>query len=76
MMAIDNLDSQSISSDAENVMGSSKYLKRHAFSPPMGWDNGDVTAVQFIPCNTDQLDCPREKVRLFYMLFTCEVLSF
>ncbi|KAM4072552.1 hypothetical protein ACB094_11G146000 [Castanea mollissima] len=61
MMAIDNLDSQSISSDAENVMGSSKYLKRHAFSPPMGWDNGDVTAVQFIPCNTDQLDCPREK---------------
>ncbi|KAG2701649.1 hypothetical protein I3843_06G051000 [Carya illinoinensis] len=53
----DNLDSRSMWIDVNNTVGKSKYLKRHAFSPLMGRDNQDVTAVQFIPCNSEQMDC-------------------
>jgi hypothetical protein len=68
MMQIDNLDSQSMWNDANNTTGNSKYLKRHALSPLVGWDNRDLTAVQFIPCNLDQIDQPPVKVRFFHLL--------
>ncbi|XP_062174279.1 protein LNK3 isoform X1 [Alnus glutinosa] len=61
MMQIDNLDSQSMWNDANNTTGNSKYLKRHALSPLVGWDNRDLTAVQFIPCHLDQIDQPPVK---------------
>ncbi|KAE8038440.1 hypothetical protein FH972_010951 [Carpinus fangiana] len=61
MMPIDNLDSQSMWNDVNNTTGNSKYLKRHASSPLVEWDNGDLTAVQFIPCNLEQIDHPPVK---------------
>ncbi|XP_041014702.1 protein LNK3-like isoform X2 [Juglans microcarpa x Juglans regia] len=56
-LSSDNLDSRSMWIDVNNTVGKSKYPKRHAFSSLMGRDNQDVTAVQFIPCNSEQMDC-------------------
>lgn len=67
-MPTDNLDSQNLWNDVNNTTGNSKYLKRHAFSPLVEWDNVDLTAVQFIPCNLEQIDHPPVKVRFFRLL--------
>lgn len=69
MMPIDNLDSQSMWTDVNNTTGNSKYLKRQALSPLVGCDNGDLTAVQFIPCNLEQIDHSPVKVRFFHLLY-------
>ncbi|KAJ6392930.1 hypothetical protein OIU77_022414, partial [Salix suchowensis] len=37
-------------------MGSSRYLKTHAFSPSLSWEEGEVAASHFNPCNSDQRD--------------------
>lgn len=56
------LDSQSISSNLFS-MGSSKYLKTHAFSPSVGWDGEEVTPSYPDPCNLEQKHWPPVKVR-------------
>ena len=55
-------DLQSISNDAHG-MGSSKYLKTHAFSPSLSWEEGEVAASHFNQCNSDQKDLAPVKVR-------------
>jgi hypothetical protein len=55
-------DLQSISNDAHG-MGRSKYLKTHAFSPSLSWEEGEVAASHFNPCNSDQKDLAPVKVR-------------
>lgn len=64
----DNLDSRSMWIDVNNTVGKSKYLKRHALSPLMGQDNQDLTAVQFILCNSEQMDCAPVKVSFSHLL--------
>ncbi|KAH8512585.1 hypothetical protein H0E87_006025 [Populus deltoides] len=49
------LDLQSILNDARG-MGSSKYLKTHAFSPSASWEKDEVAASHFNPCNSEQKD--------------------
>ncbi|KAJ6934476.1 protein LNK3 isoform X1 [Populus alba x Populus x berolinensis] len=49
------LDLQSILNDARG-MGSSKYLKTHAFSPSASWKKDEVAASHFNPCNSEQKD--------------------
>lgn len=56
------LDSQCISTDTHS-MGSSKYLKTHAFSPSVGWVKGGVAVSQFIPRNLEHKEWPLVKVR-------------
>ncbi|KAH8522733.1 hypothetical protein H0E87_003395 [Populus deltoides] len=56
-------DLQSISNDAHG-MGSSKYLKTHAFSPSLSWEEGEVAASHFNPCNSDQKDLAPVKASL------------
>ncbi|KAF9688808.1 hypothetical protein SADUNF_Sadunf01G0026600 [Salix dunnii] len=56
-------DLQSISNDAHG-MGSSKYLKTHAFSPSLSWEEGEVAASHFNPCNSDQRDLAPVKASL------------
>ncbi|XP_015581370.1 protein LNK3 [Ricinus communis] len=49
-----NLDTPSISSDTQSV-GSSKYLKIHAFSPSM--EKEKISGLQFVPCNSEEKHC-------------------
>ncbi|OAY53349.1 protein LNK3 [Manihot esculenta] len=51
------LDTQSVSSDAYS-MGSSKYLKTHAFSPSVDQEKGKVSALAFTPSNSKQKNWP------------------
>ncbi|CAK7336470.1 unnamed protein product [Dovyalis caffra] len=48
-------DLQSISNDGHG-MGSSEYLKTHAFSPSVSWEEGGVAASHFNACDSDQED--------------------
>ncbi|WKA01937.1 hypothetical protein VitviT2T_020186 [Vitis vinifera] len=61
------LDSQSISSNLHR-MGSSKYLKTHAFSPSVDWDSEEVTTLCHNPCNSVQKDCPPVKAPMIKFL--------
>ncbi|KAG6628373.1 protein LNK3 [Carya illinoinensis] len=61
VMPGDNLDSQCVRTDANDTVGRPMHLKRNTFSSLMGWDNRDTTALQFLPCNSDQIDCPPVK---------------
>lgn len=70
----DNLDSQSVQTDVNGTVGRSMHLKRNNFPSFTGWDSRDTTAVQFITCNSDQIDCPLVKVRFFLLL--AEVLIY
>lgn len=63
------LDTQSVSSDAYS-MGSSKYLKTHAFSPSVDQEKGKVSALAFTPSNSKQKNWPLLEVRFS----TCLVL--
>ncbi|KAF3434266.1 hypothetical protein FNV43_RR25369 [Rhamnella rubrinervis] len=54
------LDSQSFTSSVHSV-GSSRYLKTHAFSPSVGLEKGDITASEFNACDSDQNDFPQMK---------------
>uniref|UniRef100_A0A6N2MI46 Protein LNK3 n=1 Tax=Salix viminalis TaxID=40686 RepID=A0A6N2MI46_SALVM len=56
-------DMQSISNDSHG-MGSSKYLKTHTFSPSLSWEEGEVAASHFNPCNSDQRDLAPVKASL------------
>ncbi|KAL3599596.1 hypothetical protein D5086_007514 [Populus alba] len=49
------LDLQSILNDARGL-GSSKYLKTHAFSPSASWEKDEVAASHFNLCNSEQKD--------------------
>ncbi|KAI5600510.1 hypothetical protein BDE02_01G029400 [Populus trichocarpa] len=64
-------DLQSISNDAHG-MGSSKYLKTHAFSPSLSWEEGEVAASHFNPCNSDQKDLAPVKASLVNVLVPSE----
>lgn len=62
------LDLQSILNDARG-MGSSKYLKTHAFSPSASWEKDEVAASHFNPCNSEQKDwAPAERIQLCLLL--------
>ncbi|KAF2323724.1 hypothetical protein GH714_036723 [Hevea brasiliensis] len=66
------LDALRISSDAYS-MGSSKYLKTHAFSPSMDPEEGKVSASPpFIPSNSEQKNCPLLKASLIKVLAPSE----
>ncbi|XP_034921208.1 protein LNK3 [Populus alba] len=64
-------DLQSISNDAHG-MGSSKYLKTHAFSPSLSWEEGEVAASHFNQCNSDQKDLALVKASLVNVLVPSE----
>ncbi|KAL9407143.1 hypothetical protein Peur_004115 [Populus x canadensis] len=64
-------DLQSISNDAHGL-GSSKYLKTHAFSPSLSWEEGEVAASHFNPCNSDQKDLAPVKASLVNVLVPSE----
>ncbi|KAJ6961525.1 protein LNK3-like [Populus alba x Populus x berolinensis] len=64
-------DLQSISNDAHG-MGSSKYLKTHAFSPSLSWEEGEVAASHFNQCNSDQKDLAPVKASLVNVLVPSE----
>ncbi|KAF5733650.1 hypothetical protein HS088_TW16G00090 [Tripterygium wilfordii] len=49
------VDSRSFSSD-EHSIGSSKYLKTHAFSPAVGWKR-KANDSEFMPSSSEQNDC-------------------
>ncbi|KAI5595997.1 hypothetical protein POPTR_003G193800v4 [Populus trichocarpa] len=63
------LDLQSILNDARG-MGSSKYLKTHAFSPSASWEKDEVAASHFNPCNSEQKDWAPAEVRFSIFLLT------
>lgn len=64
-------DLQSISNDAHG-MGSSKYLKTHAFSPSLSWEEGEVAASHFNQYNSDQKDLAPVKASLVNVLVPSE----
>uniref|UniRef100_A0A6M2EEX2 Protein LNK3 n=1 Tax=Populus davidiana TaxID=266767 RepID=A0A6M2EEX2_9ROSI len=64
-------DLQSISNDAHG-MGSSKYLKTHAFSPSLSWEEGEVAASHFNQCNSDQKYLAPVKASLVNVLVPSE----
>lgn len=57
-------DSQIIARNSHG-MSSSKYLKTHAFSPTVDWENKEVSSSRFVPFNLEQKDSPSLKVRYF-----------
>ncbi|XP_011020440.1 PREDICTED: uncharacterized protein LOC105122828 [Populus euphratica] len=61
------LDLQSILNDARGV-GSSKYLKTHAFSPSASWEKDEVAASHFNPCNSEQKDWAPAEAQLVNVL--------
>ncbi|KAJ8755985.1 hypothetical protein K2173_024530 [Erythroxylum novogranatense] len=55
------LDSLSVC-DSTHSMGSSRYLKTHAFSPSMSWEDDKVQSTEFPQCNSEQEDHLSAKV--------------
>lgn len=68
------LDSKSASSDKHSI-GSSKYLQTHAFSPSMDWEEEEVDASPFIPCNSKQKHFRPLKVSYLLCLLNLEVTT-
>ncbi|KAF9686351.1 hypothetical protein SADUNF_Sadunf03G0149700 [Salix dunnii] len=64
------LDLQSILND-ERGMGSSKYVKTHAFSPSARWEKDEVAASHFNKCNSEQKDwAPAELSKALALLLS------